>query len=156
MLGFNKPLWTRIVAQSEKGRLSAALLLIRIPCALTFLYNGSSILFGIFAGPGPVRFAAAHQWPVLIAYLVGLAELGGGLAVLTGILFRFGAACIFVVMLGAILLVHLPHGFSVSSGGVEYALTELMIAAAFLLTGPGKYSLVPLLPETLRNWFKVR
>jgi hypothetical protein len=31
-------------------------------------------------------------------------------------------------MLGAIFLVRLPHGFDVSSGGGEYALTQLLRA----------------------------
>jgi uncharacterized membrane protein YphA (DoxX/SURF4 family) len=67
---------------------------------------------------------------------VGLAQFGGGLAVLTGILFRVGAAGIFVVMLGAVILVHLPHGFNIFRGGMEYALTELLIASAFPFSGP--------------------
>jgi putative oxidoreductase len=134
------------------AQINAALLLLRIASALTFLYNGSAILFGAFAGPGPLRFAASHHWPVAIAYLVGLAQVAGGLAVLSGILFRLGAASILVVMLGAIFLVHLPHGFSVSNGGIEYALTELLLAAAFLLTGPGAYSLASWLPPPLQKW----
>jgi putative oxidoreductase len=134
------------------AQINAALLLLRIASALTFLYNGSAILFAAFAGPGPLRFAASHHWPVAIAYLVGLAQVAGGLAVLSGILFRLGAAAIFIVMLGAIFLVHLPHGFNVSNGGIEYALTELLLAAAFLLTGPGAYSLASWLPPPLQKW----
>jgi putative oxidoreductase len=133
------------------AQISAALLILRIASALAFLYHGSGILFGAFGGPGPQQFAAGHQWPVILAYLVGLAQLAGGLAVLTGILFRLGAACITAVMLGAIFLVHLPHGFDVSNGGAEYALTQLLLAIAFLLTGPGGYSLASLLPAWVRK-----
>lgn len=133
-------------------QISAALLLLRIASASAFLYHGSSILFGAFAGPGPERFAASHHWPVAVAYLVGLAQVAGGLAVLSGILFRLGAASVFMVMLGAIFLVHLPHGFDVSKGGAEYALMQLLVATAFLLTGPGAYSLASLLPQPLRKW----
>jgi len=104
-------------------QIGAALLLLRIASAAAFLYHGSGILFGAFGGPGPEQFAASHHWPVALAYLVGLAQVGGGLAILSGILFRLGAASIFIVMLGAILLVHIPHGYDVSKGGVEYALT---------------------------------
>jgi putative oxidoreductase len=89
---------------------------------------------------------------VLIAYLVGLAQVAGGLAILSGILFRVGAASVFVVMLGAIFLVHLPYGFDVSKGGLEYALTQLLLATALLLTGPGEYSLASWLPSPLRKW----
>lgn len=78
---------------------------------------------------------------IVILELVGLAQFGGALAVLSGILFRLGAACIAIVMLGAVFLAHLPHGFDVSKGGYEYALTQLLIAVALLLTGAGDYSL---------------
>jgi putative oxidoreductase len=142
---------------SQPTRISAALLLLRIACAAAFLYHGSAILFGAFGGPGPERFAASHHWPLALGYLVGLGQVAGGLAVLCGILFRLGAACLFVIMLGAIFTVHLPHGFDVSQGGFEYAFTQLLISAALILTGPGKYSLAALfpgisqhIPDTLR------
>jgi putative oxidoreductase len=118
---------------------------------LVFLDHGSSILFGAFAGPGPQRFAASHNWPVVLGYLVGLGQFAGGLAVLTGIFTRLGAASIGVVMLGAIFLVHLPHGFDVTGGGLEYAFTHLSLAIGFILAGPGAYSLGSWLPAPLRR-----
>ena len=124
-------------------QLNAALLLLRIASALAFLYHGSAILFGAFGGPGPRGFAAFMHAPPLIGYLVGLAQFCGALAILTGVLIRIGALCIIIVMLGAIFLVHLPHGFDIGKGGFEYALTQLLIAAALLLTGAGAWSLIP-------------
>jgi putative oxidoreductase len=121
--------------------LDVALLLIRIASALAFFYHGSAILFGAFGGPGPQKFSAMLHAPVIVGYLVGLAQICGAVAMLTGILFRAGAACIMIVMLGAIFLVHLPHGFDVGKGGVEYALTQFLIAAALFLTGSGAFSL---------------
>ena len=132
-------------------QINAALLILRIASALAFLYHGSSILFGTFEGPGTQQFSATHNMPVTVGYLVGLAQFAGALAVLTGVLIRLGATCIAVVMLGAIFTVHLPHGFDVSSGGVEYALTQLLLAIALLLTGPGAYSLASRLPAALRR-----
>jgi putative oxidoreductase len=82
---------------------------------------------------------------------VGLAQLGGGLAMLTGALMRVGAVCIIIVMLGAIFMVHLPHGFNVAQNGLEYALTQLLVAFALLMVGPGNYSLAKVLPASLRN-----
>jgi len=143
---------TPVAAEANPPRhIDLALLFLRLAAASAFLYHGSAILFGWFGGPGPERFAAPHHWPVVIAYLVGLAQVGGGLAILSGILFRLGAACLLIVMLGAIFLVHLPHGFDVSTGGLEYALTQLLIAAALLLTGPGRYSLASLTPASLQK-----
>ena len=134
------------------AQINWALLIIRIASALAFLYHGGSILFGAFGGPGPQQFAATHNMPVTVGYLIGLAQFAGGLAVLTGILIRLGAACIAVVMLGAIFTVHLPHGFDVSNGGLEYALIQLLLAIVLLLTGPGAYSLASRLPTPLQRW----
>ncbi len=133
------------------AKISVALLLLRVASSLAFLYHGSAILFGSFGGPGPQQFAAAHHWPITIGYLVGVAQFAGGLTMLTGILFRLGAVCIVVVMLGAIFTVHLPHGFDIGNGGVEYALTQLLVAIALLLTGPGTYSLASWLPAPLKR-----
>jgi putative oxidoreductase len=133
------------------SQVDAALLLIRIAAALAFMYHGSAILFGMFGGPGPIQFAAFLHMPVAVGYLVGVAQVAGGLAILTGILIRVGAACIIVVMLGAILLVHLAHGFDINKGGLEYALTQSLIALALLLAGAGRYSLASALPPSLRK-----
>jgi putative oxidoreductase len=133
------------------ARISEALLAIRIASALAFLFHGSAILFGAFGGPGPVRFAAFMHAPAAVGYLVGLAQFGGGLAMLTGVFTRIGSLALIVVMLGAIFLVHLPHGYDIGHSGYEYALTQLLIALAVLLAGPGKYSLAPRLPPGLRR-----
>lgn len=137
---------------SETNRIDVALLLLRAASGPAFLYHGSAILLGWFGGPGPNAFAASHHWPVVIAYLVGAAQVGGGLAVVSGILFRAGAICVSMVMVGAIFLVHLRNGFDVSNGGFEYALAQLLIAGTLLLTGAGGYSLQFLLPASLRKF----
>lgn len=126
-----------------------ALLLIRIGSAMAVLYHGSGILFGAFGGPGPAGFAGFLHASVTVGYLVGLAQVGGGIAMLTGIFARIGAACIAIVMLGAIKIVHLKLGFDINHGGMEYALTQLLIALAILVAGAGKFSLAP---GKIKNW----
>jgi putative oxidoreductase len=79
--------------------------------------------------------------PLFVAFLVGLAQFGGGLAMLTGVLARLGALGIAVVMAGAVVMVHLPKGFDSTKGGAEYALTQLLVALAILIAGAGPYSL---------------
>jgi putative oxidoreductase len=135
----------------RSGKIDAALLILRIAGAMTFLYHGSAILFGAFGGPGPKGFAAFMHMRPMVGYLVGLAQFCGGLAFLTGILIRVGALCIIAVMAGAIYLVHFPHGFDIGKGGMEYALTQLLVALALLITGAGAYSLSGLLPRPLRK-----
>jgi|SRR5215831_833408 len=126
-----------------------ALLFIRIASALAFFFHGCGILFGAFGGPGPAGFAGFMHMSLTIAYLVGLAQFCGALAMLTGIFARIGALCIGIVMAGAIHLVHWKHGFDINVGGYEYALTQLLIATAILVAGAGKFSLAP---AKIRNW----
>jgi putative oxidoreductase len=88
---------------------------------------------------------------MLFGYLVGLGQFAGGLAILLGVLQRIGSVCVIIVMIGAIYLVHLPHGFDIGKGGLEFALTVLLVALALVLTGPGDYSLKNILPTPLRK-----
>ncbi len=131
--------------------LNLELLIMRLACSLPFIYHGSAILFGVFGGPGPTGFAAFMHAPAIVGYLVGLAQFAGGIAILIGALLRVGAVSVIIVMLGAIFMVHLPHGYDIGHGGMEYALTELLLSFGLLLAGPGKYSLASVLPAPLRK-----
>ncbi|HKV22976.1 MAG TPA: DoxX family protein [Candidatus Acidoferrum sp.] len=131
--------------------LNFELLIMRLACSLPFIYHGSAILFGAFGGPGPRNFAAFMHAPAIIGYLVGLAQFAGGIAILLGALLRIGAACCVIVMLGAVFMVHLPHGYNLANQGMEYALTELLLSLGLLFAGPGKFSLAAILPAPLRK-----
>ena len=135
----------------RQSQIDLALLLIRIAAAIAFLYHGSAILFGAFGGPGPQGFAAFTHMPLPVAYLVGLAQVAGGVAILTGVFIRVGAVCVMIVMVGAIFLVHISHGLDINKGGYEYALTQFLIALALFFAGGGKYSLAGGLPPALRK-----
>ena len=87
---------------------------------LPSLYHSGAILFGAPDGPGPQNFSAFLHAPAIIGYLVGV-------AILTGVLFRAGAACIINLVIGAIFLVHISHGFDVGKGGFECACAQLLI-----------------------------
>jgi putative oxidoreductase len=132
-------------------RIDVALLALRIASGLAFLYHGAAILFGMFGGPGPERFAIDHRFPVMLGYVVGVAQVISAIAVLVGAFVRLAAVALIVVMLGAIFLVHLAHGYDVSSGGMEYALTQLLIAFALLLMGAGSYSVASRLPARFKE-----
>jgi putative oxidoreductase len=131
--------------------LDLGLLFLRVGCGLPFLYHGSAILFGAFDGPGPVHFAQFMHAPTIVGYLVGLAQFAGALAILTGALIRIGAVCTTLIMLGAIFLVHISHGYGIAHNGMELALTELLLSLALLSTGAGRYSLGRILPKALRK-----
>ena len=132
----------------EQKRMGLALLAIRLAAAVAFIYHGMAITFGAFGGPGLAGFSGFAHLPLSVAALVGIAQLGGGLAMLTGILARVGAFGLAVVMAGAVLMVHLHNGIDVTKGGMEYALTQFLIAVAVLIAGAGPYTLLALVRPT--------
>ncbi|MGC1485821.1 MAG: DoxX family protein [Candidatus Acidiferrum sp.] len=138
-------------SSSPVRELNFELLIMRLACSLPFIYHGAAILFGAFGGPGPHNFAAFMKMPVIVGYLVGLAQFAGGIAILIGAFFRVGAVCVIIVMLGAIFLVHAPHGYNLANNGMEFALTELLLSFGLLLAGPGKFSLAAILPGPLQK-----
>lgn len=140
-----------VFSYNTTRELNFELLIMRVACALPFIYHGAGILFGSFGGPGPRNFAAGMHYSLAVGYLVGLAQFAGGIAILTGALIRVGAACVIVVMAGAVYLVHYPHGYNIGQGGMEYALTELLLSFGLLLAGAGKFSLGRVLPASLQN-----
>lgn len=145
-MGTSSPL-----SSSTVRELNFELLIMRVACSLPFIYHGAAILFGAFGGPGPHYFAAFMKMPLAVGYLVGLAQFAGGIAILLGALLRVGAVCVIIVMCGAVIMVHYPHGYDLSHGGMEYALTELLLSLGLLFAGPGKFSLAGILPGPLQK-----
>jgi putative oxidoreductase len=72
--------------------------------------------------------------------VVGLVEFLGGLALLLGLLARYAAALLSIVMLVAMLRVHLPKGFFLPDG-IEYTLALLGANISLLLSGAGEFAL---------------
>jgi putative oxidoreductase len=97
-----------------------------------FVYGFGGVT-GAFAGMGV-------PLPGITGPLVALVEFLGGLALAAGLLTRVTAAGLAAVMLGAMLLVHLPGGFF-APNGIEFALTLFVGALALVFTGAGRYSL---------------
>lgn len=112
--------------------------------------HGAQKLLGWFGGfgfEGTMGFFTQKMGlPWLVALLIIIGEFFGSLGLLVGFLTRFSAASIGVIMLGAISLVHWPHGFFMNwfgqqkGEGYEYHLLVIGIAAALLMTGGGKWS----------------
>jgi len=124
--------------------------ILRLTLGLVMLPHGSQKLLGWFGGfgfEGTMGFFTQKMGlPWLIAFLIIIGEFFGSLGLLAGLLTRFSAASIGVIMLGAIALVHLPNGFFMNwfgqqqGEGYEFHLLVIGIAAALLVTGGGKWS----------------
>ncbi|HVF89492.1 MAG TPA: DoxX family membrane protein [Blastocatellia bacterium] len=78
--------------------------------------------------------------PVLLAYLVIVAEVGGGLLLLSGLLVRFSAFSHILVMGTAVLGVHWAAGL-MGQGSFEFPLALLAMALALTLLGPDPLSI---------------
>ncbi|GAA0254455.1 DoxX family protein [Haladaptatus pallidirubidus] len=117
--------------------LSIGTLLIRLAVGSIMLIHGIGKLFSIGPATMPMTqftgFLAGLGIPApsVVAWIVALVELVGGLCILVGFLTRFAAFAVAINMLAATLLVHLPEGFSDSE------LTIVLCLASFALVSIG-------------------
>jgi len=135
---------------------NSAGLVARVALGVVILPHGLQKLFGLFGGFG---FSATMDYfvgtglPAAIAFLIIVAESFGALGLICGFLSRFAAFGICLIMLGAIFLVHLQHGFFMNwfgnqqSEGFEYHLLALGLGIATMIAGSGKWSLDKLITD---------
>lgn len=133
--------------------------ILRTTLGLVMLPHGAQKLLGWYGGLGFSGtlglFTEKMGIPLSIAFLVIVTESFGSLALLAGFLTRFAAASLAVIMLGAIVMVHLPQGFFMNwfgqqqGEGFEYHLLVIGIAAALLVTGGGRWSVDRILAERI-------
>jgi putative oxidoreductase len=117
-----------------------ALLVLRLVLGGVFIAHGAQKLFGWFGRPGLKGTAGFFDQLGIkpgstMALLAGLAEFGGGLLVLVGLLTPVAALAIIAVMIAAILKAHLANGFFNTSGGYEFNLMLIAGAGAYSLDG---------------------
>ncbi|OLN27056.1 DoxX family membrane protein [Desulfosporosinus metallidurans] len=120
-------------------------LLLRLALGTVFFAHGAQKLLGWFGGYGwsgtmgyltqTVHLASP------IAGLVILLEFFAGIAIILGFLTRPAALGIALVMLGAAFTVHLPNGFFLDKGGVEYVFVLFLVALFLLINGAGTISI---------------
>ncbi|TJY66334.1 DoxX family protein [Arthrobacter sp. CAU 1506] len=76
----------------------------------------------------------------IAAPIVAGLELGGGIALILGVLTRVVAALLTLNMIGALVLVHISAGVFVEAGGYELVLLLGAAALTLALVGPGRIS----------------
>jgi putative oxidoreductase len=123
------------------GLPGAGLLLVRLVMGLAFILHGWP---KIQNPTGWMNAMGDSAVPSFLQALAALAEFGGGIGLIVGLLTPIAAFGIVCQMLGALLLVHIPQGHPfVSQAGPSYELALVYLVAAILLIviGPGKWSL---------------
>lgn len=133
------------MGQTRSTQLDVTLLTMRALLGVVFVLHGAQKLFGAFGGEGlqnraDLMVELGLEPGMVFAVLVGVAEFGGGLLLIAGLLTALGAASIAAVMVGAIATVNGSNGFFIQNNGFEYSLLLLVIALVLLAFGAGAYS----------------
>ena len=124
---------------------AAALLIVRVVMGVAFILHGWP---KIQYPTGWMNAMGGQDVPSFLQALAALAEFGGGIALILGLLTPLAALGIVCQMLAALFLVHFPMGHPfVATGGPSYELPLVYLALAVLLliVGPGRWSLDALL-----------
>lgn len=126
--------------------INLALLVLRATTGSLLVGHGAQKLFGAFGGPGPEGTARTFESMGLKpgglwARLGGAAELGGGALMALGLLGPLGPLAVVSAMTMATLKAHRGKPIWATSGGAELPVTNIAIALAVALAGPGRYSL---------------
>lgn len=128
---------------------SSAPLVLRVALGGVLFGHGLQKVFGWFGGygiEGTMKFFQSVGMPSVLGALVIVSDFFGALALVLGLLTRFSAAAAGAVMLGAMLLVHLPNGFFMNWGGAargegyEFHVLALAMAASLVILGGGRGS----------------
>lgn len=126
------------------------LLVARLVIGIVMFAHGSQKVFGIFGGgglDGAYAFFGSFGIPPWLATLGIIAEFGGALALLFGVLGRVAAAGLIVNMLVAITVVHGRFGFFMNWGGqqagegIEFHLITIALLLMILVRGSGALSI---------------
>ena len=124
---------------SEYGK-SLSLLLARFAVAYGF-YEPAMMKWGSIENVASWFGTMGIPFPTLNAYMAASAEAAGVILLTLGFLTRFISIPLIVIMIVAIFMVHLPHGFSAGDNGFEIPLYYMLFLFIFLTNGAGKFSL---------------
>ncbi|AXT47913.1 MULTISPECIES: DoxX family protein [Chromobacterium] len=114
-------------------------LILRLSLGLMYLSHGLLKLL-VFTPAGTAGYFASLGLPGFVGYLAILAEVGGGLLLLSGFFARWVALALTPLLLGTIVLVHGAHGwmFANEGGGWEYPAFLIAGSLALFFLGDNK------------------
>src|SRR5215210_187840 len=143
--------------EKERGMSNLAALILRVVLGSLLVGHGAQKLFGSFEGPGlegtsgfmeMLGMRPGRPW----AFLASLSEFGGGVLTFLGLLNPLGPLGIIASMSIATTKAHWDKPIWVTEGGAELPVTNIAVATALILNGPGKYSLDRALGIRLPGW----
>ena len=125
--------------------------LLRVVTGFILLMHGQQKFFEFgIGGVTGMMTGLGVPAPGLMAIIVSLVELLGGISLIVGAFTRIAALLIAIDLLVALVLVHQPNGFFASNGGVELVLILATAGITLALTGPGALAVDSALPVERR------
>jgi putative oxidoreductase len=134
-----------------------AMLVLRLVLGGAFIVHGGGKMFGWFGRGGwdaTVQNFTGMGIPAPLAAFTIITEFVGGVCVVLGILTRFWAAGLAIIMINAIALVHFADGWDAQTGewlgfyklwtSNEKQLALMAMGLALLLGGPGHWAIADL------------
>jgi len=121
----------------------------RLALGVVIFSHGAQKMLGWFGGrgfTGTVQGFEGMGIPVILTVLIIMGEFFGSLGLIFGLFSRVAAAGIGIIMLGAIFMAHLQHGFFMNwSGnkpgeGFEYHILAIGLSLIVTLRGSGLLS----------------
>ena len=125
--------------------INLAMLILRLTTGALIAGHGAQKLFGWFGGGGPaetekmmekMELRPAKVW----AMAAGASEFGGGVLTALGLLNPLGPLGIISAMSVATLTAHWGKPIWAQKGGAELPVTNIAVALAIALGGPGRFS----------------
>ena len=143
--------------RSEGGSSNLAALVLRAALGGLLAGHGSQKAFGWFNGPGlegtsgfmeMLGLSPGRPWGTMAAF----SELGGGVLTTLGLLHPLGPLGVIGSMSIATTKAHWDKPIWVAEGGAELPVTNIAVATALIVSGPGRYSLDRALGIRLPGW----
>ena len=134
-----------ILNSYSEGQKNFGLLLLRVGIGVFFIMYGYPKIIG---GPekweklgSAMQYVGIDFLPVVWGFLAAFAEMGGGILIITGILFRPAALLLFITMVVAALS-HIKGVFTFGSVmEASHAITMAIFFLSLIFIGPGNYRL---------------
>jgi len=140
-----------LLAKLIRTEPNTAVAVARVTLGLVMLPHGLQKTLGLFGGYGFTGtmgyFTGTLGMSYLVALLVIASESVGAIALIVGILSRFCAASLVIVMVGAVYMAHWANGFFMNwfgnqpGEGFEYHLLVVGLALTVVVGGAGRWSI---------------
>lgn len=119
-------------------------LLLRLTLAVIFLVHGWNKIF-VPGNEAGLAWARELTDPPSrgVQLLLAWGELGVGVMITLGVATRVAAAAVILAVVGEIYLVNNLRGWTATNYGFEYVFALVMISTCLVITGPGRFTVVP-------------